>query len=211
MFFYVLFLIIVFIEIILTSTISIKIKNFKLSTEKYNGRLINGNYKITISLCALRKIRFLNLEITRKKLKEINVKDKIKRIVKKIDFQKIKKSKNIDIKSLKLAKKYIPKIKYIDLIANIGTEDAVITSYIVVTISSLLGMLLKEQLAESYKSKFIINPIYINKILLNLEFNCILETKLIHIIYIIYILNKKRRDDKNVRTSNRRSYGYSYE
>ena len=73
-----------------------------------------------------------------------------------------------------------------------------------------MGVLLRKQIANSKENRFIINPLYINKNLLNLELNCIFETKLIHIIYVIYILNEKRRDDKNVRTSNRRSYGYSY-
>lgn len=209
MFFYILvFLIIVIIEILLLSTLKIGIKNLKLSTEKYNGRFFNDDYKITISLWGLRKIRFLNLEITKEKLEKLKVKEKIQANLMKKDFEKFQ---NINIKTLKEAKKYAPKLDYINLIANIGTEDAIVTSYIVAIVASFLGILLEKQKLNYKKIKYIINPVYINKNLLNLELNCIFKAKMIHIIYIIYILNKKRRDDKDVRTSNRKSYGYSYE
>ncbi|MBR3162861.1 MAG: hypothetical protein IKF17_02005 [Clostridia bacterium] len=212
MFFYVLiFLTIVIVEIILLSTLKVEIRNFKISTEKYKERFIDRDYKITISLWGLRKVRFLNLQITKEKLENLNIKNKIKTSLKKFDFEALKNNKNLKLNNIKKAKKYLPKITYINLVANIGTDDAVLTSYIVAAISSILGLLLKKQIANSKNNKFTITPLYINKNLLNLEFNCIFETKLIHIIYIIYILNKKGRVNKNVRTSNRRSYGYSYE
>ena len=211
MFFCVCLFLIVIIEILLLSNIRIEIKNLRISTEKYNGRFLDDNYKITISLWGLRKIHFLKIEITKEKLERLNIKNKIKNSMKKINIETLKNKSDLSFYNMKKAKKYLPKIAYINLIANIGTEDAILTSYIVAIIASIFGILLKNTIANSNKNIFIINPIYLNKNLLNLELNCIFETKLIHIIYIIYILNKKRRDDKNVRTSNRRSYGYSYE
>ena len=212
MFFYVLFFTVILIEILLTSTIRIKIKNLKLSTEKYNGRFLDDDYKITISIGTLKKIRLLHLEITKEKLEKFKIKDKIKTSIRKLDFEKLKtSSKTNDAKTFKKIKKNIPYIHYINLVANIGIEDAVLTSYIVAIIASILGVLLKNTIANSNGNRYIINPVYRNKNLLNLELNCIFETKLIHIIYIIYILYKKGRVNKNVRTSNRRSYGYSYE
>lgn len=60
------------------------------------------------------------------------------------------------------------------------------------------------------KTEFRIIPLYNfgNSIKFNL--NCIISVKIVHIIYVIYILLKTRRR-KNERTSNRRSYDYSYE
>jgi len=60
------------------------------------------------------------------------------------------------------------------------------------------------------KSEFIVKPLYNlgNSIKFNL--NCIISVKVVHIIYVIYILLKKRRAS-NERASNRRSYDYSYE
>jgi len=212
LFFYVLiFLFILLIEILLLSTLKIEINNLKISTEKYKERFIDEDYKITISLWGLRKIRFFNLEITKEKLENFRIKDKIKINLNKIDLKKIKEKSNIGFKNLRKIRRYTPKIDYIDLVAIIGLDDAILTSYIVVLISSIIGLLLRRPIEESKENRFIITPIYINRNLLNLELNCIFETKLIHIIYIIYILNKKGRVNKNVRTSNRRSYGYSYE
>ena len=212
MFFYVLiFLFILLIEILLLSTLKIEIKNLKISTEKDKERFLDDDYKITIILWGGRKIRFFNIEITKEKLEKLKIKDKIRINLDKIDFYKLKENSNIEFRSLRKIMKYIPQIEYIDLTANIGLDDAILTSYIVAVVASIIGLLLRKQMTESIENRFIINPLYLNKNLLNLELNCIFETKLIHIIYIIYILKRKRRDDKNVRTSNRRSYGYSYE
>ena len=59
--------------------------------------------------------------------------------------------------------------------------------------------------------KFLIQPIYINQNLINIECSGIFEIEMIHIINTICIVNKKRKGDKNERTSNRRSYDYGYE
>ena len=65
---------------------------------------------------------------------------------------------------------------------------------------------------QNYKEQNInIYPVYNYQNLLNIEFSGIFEIKMIHIINIIYILNKKEGVKKNERTSNRRSYDYSYE
>ena len=209
MFFYGIFIIVIIIEIILTSTIKIRIKNLKLSTEKYNGKLLDKEYQIIFKIFGLQRIKYLEIELTKEKLEKI--KNKFKNINIKEVVNNMGEKINIEYKDLKRIKKYTPKLKYINLKANIGIENAWLTSYIVPIISAILGVALNKQLSESNENKFIINPVYVNKNLLNLELHCIFETKVIHIIYIIYILNKRRRDDKNVRTSNRRSYGYSYE
>ena len=216
LFFYVLlFLGIIIIELLLLSSIKVTISNLKLSTEKYEGRILNDDYTLTISLWGLRRFCIINIEITKEKLENIKLKEKLKtslRNIATVDLIKnIMENRKIDKKTLKKIKKHAPEIMYIKLLANIGTDDAILTSYIVAFISSLLGIGLREPISQFKKNKFIINPVYINKNLLNLELDCIFETKMIHIIYVIYILNKKRRVDKNGRTSNRRTYGYSYE
>lgn len=216
LFFYVLlFLGIIIIELLLLSSIKVTISNLKLSTEKYEGRILNDDYTLTISLWGLRRFCIINIEITKEKLENIKLKEKLKtslRNIATVDLIKnIMENRKIDKKTLKKVKKHAPEIMYIKLLANIGTDDAILTSYIVAFISSLLGIGLREPISKFKKNKFIINPVYINKNLLNLELDCIFETKMIHIIYVIYILNKKRRVDKNGRTSNRRTYGYSYE
>lgn len=215
LFFYVLMLMFIIIGILLLSTIIIEVKGLKISTEKHHDSIIDDNYKIIISFWNLKKIRILKTEITKEKLENIKIKEIIEKQIKKIDFiaffKNIKINYNLNFKTIKKTKKFMPKITYINLKSNIGTEDAIFTSYIVAIIASTLGFILKDQNINSKKRKFIINPIYVNKNMIDLELNCILKTKLIHIIYIIYILIKKGSVNKNDRTSNRRTYGYSYE
>lgn len=207
MFFYVLIIIAILMIILLFSEFKINIKNVRISTEKINGRILNPNYKITICWNTLNRIPIKKIDITKEKLEKLNIKNKIKNI----DLSKIDLKGNLDKERLKDIKKYKPQIEYINLYMDIGLDNAALTSYIVAVVSSVLGITLSKQLENSDKNRFIINPVYTNKNLLNLELNCIFKIKMLHIIYIIYILNKKRRDDKNVRTSNRRAYGYSYE
>ena len=59
----------------------------------------------------------------------------------------------------------------------------------------------------SYK----IEPIYIDQNFIKIVISGIFQLKLIHIINMIYVFNKKGGMKKYERTSNRRSYDYSYE
>lgn len=205
MFFCVLIFFII-ITIIILSKVTINIQNLKVLIQEQSYRKINKDYKITISWCIFKNTHILKTEVIEKKLKKLKLKERIKKInIKDFEFNKLDKEK------IKQLNKHKPKIKFIQLSMNVGLDDAAITSYIVAILSSLLGIILKNTITKSKESKFIVNPIFTNKNLLDLELNCIIELKLIHIIYIIYILNKKRRDDKYGRASNRRSYGYSYE
>ena len=72
-------------------------------------------------------------------------------------------------------------------------------------------MIFKEKSTKKATTNFNVTPIYNNPNLINIEFSGIFEIKMIHIINIIYILNKKEGVEKNDGTSNRRAYDYSYE
>ena len=127
---------------------------------------------------------------------------------------KIKILKNIPIFKIKITddkvRKMYQKFKYkID----IGTEDAVLTSFMVPILGMLISIFIKNNTTDYKKQNFIIQPIYCNKNVLNILFSGIFEFKMIHIINIIYILIRKEGVKKNERTttSNRRTYGHSYE
>lgn len=83
------------------------------------------------------------------------------------------------------------------------------------TISTILSILIaknqEEKPKKEIKQYYKITPVYKNKNLINFCLEGIFELKMIHIITTICILKKKRRVGKHVRTSNRRSYDYSYE
>ena len=105
-------------------------------------------------------------------------------------------------------------LKKIKLDLKVGTEDYVLTSYIVAIISILISNILphiirnKKQINEE-KYNYKILPIYSKNNLYKIELDCIINAKMGNIIYVIYLI--KRRGDKNERTSNRKSYEYSYE
>ena len=112
---------------------------------------------------------------------------------------------------LKATKKINISIKKIKLYIELGTENASLTSIIIPIVSTVIANIFYKKV-ENYKNQnFTIKPIYINQNLINILIDGIFEIKMIHIINIIYILNRKKGVNKHERTSNRRSYDYSYE
>ena len=109
--------------------------------------------------------------------------------------EKIEKDKNkFDIRLLSNIKKINFKLKKIDLKINLGLEDAATNAIIVGIISScipvIMGILNNNNIIEINAKKgnqiyWKIMPIYQNRNLLNIDLNCIISFKLIHIIYII--------------------------
>ncbi len=200
-----LFILIAIFILIISLTIKIEIINFKFTSQ--TKRHINKNYKIAIKLLAFGKIPISNLNITKTKLEKLKLKEKIKDI----DFKLIQDKNKLDKRVLQAIKEINMDIDFINLKIELGTENASLTSIIVPVISTFLAILLRKKVQELDNLIFNVNPIYINQNLINIEFSGIFEIKMIHIISIIYILSKKKGVDKYERTSNRRSYDYSYE
>lgn len=210
------FLLVLFILVLIfiNSKIKIEILNFQfmLNEKKH----INRDYKIIFKFYILGKILIIKNTITKNKLDKINLKQKIK----KIDFYKMIEN-NIDSSEIKskeirgiinkILKKIKLKIRKINLKIDIGTENAGLTSIIVPIISTLISIFISKKVKETKNQIYVINPIYINQNILNILLSGIFEIKMIHIINIIYILGKKEGVNKNERTSNRRTYDYSYE
>ena len=140
MFFYALIIFTILI-LILFSTIKINIQNLKISTEKLEDKDI---YNIVITIYVLNKIPILKISINNKKLEIINLKEKLK----KADVKAIKDSK-INYSTFKKVKKFMPQIKRIELKIDIGTEEAIFTSYLVVIISSAIGIIIKDTLMSN--------------------------------------------------------------
>lgn len=199
------FVLILIIILLVFSRIRIEVINFKFSSQ--TQRHINKDYKVIIKLCILKKIPILKVNITKTKLEKMKIKEKIKNI----DFKIIQNKNKFDKNAIKAIKKSNININKINLNLEIGTENATLTSVIVPTISTILAILLSRKIENPKNQLFIIQPVYINQNLINIVFSGIFEIKMIHIINIIYILNRKKGVNKHERTSNRRSYDYSYE
>ena len=190
---------------IIYSTIKIELKDFEFILTKEKKRYINENFEIIIKLYILKKIKIVNLKIPNDKIN----KNQIEKIFKNIDIPKDK--KDLEIEIIDIFKNLNINLEKIKLKLYLGTEDAAITAILIGIISTILGIYFKFKLDDLENVKFETIPIYIDKNYLKIYFDGIFRTNMIHIIYIIYILKKKRRVDKNVRTSNRRSYAYSDE
>lgn len=178
-----------------TSKIGIEVENLEIDTENPKHK-INRNSKIYVYILLFGKIKFL-----KKNLKDMNLK-KIKFFKKDVDI-KVLKNKNFEINYKELIENVKIDIKQIDLNVKIGIEDAALTGVTVGIISSMLGIIIK-------KPKYEIIPIYSNENLLKIKLDGIFTIYLMHYIYI-QIFKKKRRVNRNERTSNRKSYVNSYE
>ena len=204
------FILLIIILVIITIKIKIEFKDLKFSSQ--NKEHLNKNYKIEIVIYTFNFIPILKFKITNKKIKETLNNEKIKKIIDKQKTNIIENRKDIDVKAINKIKDIKIEIDAIDLNILLGTEDAAITAFIIPVISTFIALFLSQKI-KKYNDKqiFLIKPIYINQNLINIEFSGIFKIKMIHIINTICILSKKKKGDKNERTSNRRSYDYGYE
>lgn len=179
MFFLFIFIIVIaFIALaVLTSKIGIDVKKLE-----YDTKTKNNVVKIYVYLLFFNKIKILRTDINKIKLKIKKEKLDIKL------FQKNKLGINI-VKSLGL------KIKKIDLLIEIGTEDSALTAILVGVLSSILGITIK-------MPKYVVKPVYNNNIF-KIKLNGIFT---LNLMQYIYSQIKKRRVDNYGRTSNRKSY-----
>lgn len=183
------------ITILLLSSIRIKIDYLKLKK--------NNDLKVSFYLYLFNKIPYFKLE------KNINT----KKALKNINSQEISKTLKIDKDYKKIIKKLKFKIENFKLLLNVGflsinTTNAIIFSILTI-VSTILGFLSSREIVEFKNIKYKILPSY-NKDLLEIDFNCIISIKIVHIIYIIFLLLKERVK-AYVRASNRRFNVRSYE
>lgn len=178
------------------SKLQVKVYNLDISTEREER--IKRNFEIYLSIVIFNKIEIFKTDIKKLKNKKINLGSVIKRA------QKLQQrdSKQALLKDLIVSlKNFEFEIKQADLKLEFGTEDAATTAILVGVISSILGIILRNQ-------KFTIKPIYKDKNILNLKLDCIFRVNLIHYIYKTIL---KGRENNERKSSDRRTYAYSNE
>lgn len=185
-----LFICLTIILILIFSKIRIQIENFRFSS--VNKRHINKDYKAIIKVYILKKIPILKINITKTKLERLKIKEKIR----KINFKLIEENPKLDKKVWEAMKEVHTNIKKLDLKIELGTENASLTSIIVGILSTIIAITIRNKMKNQEKQKFIVKPIYNNQNLINIEFTVIFEIKMTHIINIIYILNRKEKEEK---------------
>ena len=186
-------ILLVFVLIILMSSIRIKFENIVIKDLK-----LNKDNNIFFQVYLFNKIKYLSIKINSKKISNS----------KRIKELKNKKSK-FNLKVLKTISKVKLKIESLNLDAIIGYEDASILPNIIALLNILLSIIIPKFANNRENIKYSVKPIY-NKNTLQIHFDCIFSIKIVHIIYVILELLKKGSME-NERTSNRKPYAYSYE
>ncbi len=206
-FFICLFLVLL-VTVIILSTISVRIERFNASNYNEGGKL-KIDYKVFFELLFLNKLKIFSIKINKELINKLNVKKKIENI----DFKQAKTNMPSKKDLKQIIKKSQIEIDKLNLKLEIGTIDVILTSAIITALASIIGIGLARiiEIYNKEKYSYEIYPIYQNKNLIKLDLNCIIKVKMVHIISIIYLIVKKRRVEKSERTSNRRSYDYSYE
>ena len=172
MIFFLLLIIIAFV----TSKIRINIKQIEISNIRKQFEI---RYDIALEIFIFNLVKLLKINLRNKQKKNL------KKILKIDNFDK----KNINLSKLRILKKIkmLIKLENFNLNILIGTENTTATIYIITAISVLIPIIFVD-----YKINYKVNPLYNVGNRINLAIKGISEIKLVHIIYIIFILIKER-------------------
>ena len=185
--FIIILVIIGLIIIIHTSRVGIEVQNLIIDTEQPQGKKINEESKINVYILIFGKIKIFKNNVKNMKRPDFKIKNK------NIDI-KILQDKDLKINYKSLLKNIYLDIEKIDLNAQIGTEDAVLTAILVGIISSILGILIK-------KPKYQVIPIYTNKNFIKIRLDGIFSIYLMQyidkiIFEKVWHLGQKRKSSK---------------
>lgn len=211
-FLFVVLIIILLLVVVSYSNLELEIINIDFNSQ--NKKKLNSNYKYIIRLKILSKITILKITFTQNKIEKILSKIDVDKKIEKFEEKIQEKRYNAYLKFLKTIGEELLKeinIKSMEINIVICTENALLTSMIVSIVSSVISIIMS--IKYNGKEKFIyqIKPMFSNQNLINVKFAGIFQIKMIHIIHAICIVKKKWRSDKYERTSDRRTYDYSYE
>ena len=209
-FLFIFLIIILLILAIMTIKIKFKILNFKFDSN--TNEHINQNFKLQIILKIFANIPILKISITKQKIDKVIKNEKIKEKLKEQEIKAFENKEEIKKQIFSAMKNIKIDIREMDLKINIGTENAAVTALIVPVLSTIIAIFCSNKIKKiNNMQKFEIQPVYINKNLINILVSGIFEIRMIHIINTICTMKKEGKGDKNERTSNRRTYDYSYE
>ena len=208
--FFALILAIIFIFFI--STLKINIEKLEISNEVENTPIVK-ELDISLEIYIFNKFKILKKHITKNNMQELKSSKKLEKLKNKLlSKNKLeKKRKNVKV-DLDIVKYLNPKLQNINLELKLGTEDVVLTSFLIVIISIAISMLLSKAIDkyDENKYKYKIIPNYNNKNSIKIFLNGIIDIKLVNIINILFRL-WFRSDEFDKRTSNRRTYDNSNE
>ena len=206
-FLFILLILCILLLIIVFSKIRIDVKKFEYCSA--NKKHINPNYYLQLSWIILNKIPIIKIKLNKHTVKKLKLKDKFVDI----DVKMWEERKKIDKETVSIIKKIDFAIRKLKLKIDIGTENSAITSLLIPIVSTVISFLLRNKMKTKEEQAYIVQPIYKDQNYLNITISGIFDIKMNHIINVIYLLSRKNKKGvkKYERTSNRRSYDYSYE
>ena len=210
-FLFILLILLIITLSIVTSKIEIKLMPFILNSKKH--KYVDDQSKVIIKLKLFEIIPIIKFTITNQKLKRLQKLFKMNEKIEKIERDIIQNKDKIDVQLLAVAKEIGKsiEIKKLELAMELGTENAFLTSMLVAIFSSIIAIGISRTNVKEKDVLYEIKPIYTSQNFVKIAISGIFQIKMVHIINIIYVLNKKGGKKNNERTSNRRSYDYSYE
>lgn len=179
--------IMILIVSILLSTIKINIKDYNIS----NLNIEKLEYKFTISLYLLNKIKWFSIKLNKEKILNISKKVHLDRInIKKLE-------RDFKISNIKEFKKIKPKVSFLHLNLKLGLEDILLTTYLVPIVCTAISMILPFITEEKNIKhiKYEVSPIYNQKNLYYLKLNCRIEIKMINLLNSMYGMYKNIKDN----------------
>ena len=163
--------------LILISELKLEIKNLNISSLK--PKLIQDGYLFTIGLY-IKKVPLIRFKFNREKIENLKLKEKLKNV----DVQKQMKQMEHKKEKFQRIKFFKINLEEINLNITLDTIDPILTSYVTALISGIIGVLFGIFIREydEEKQKFLVEPVYINKNLINLSLSCIISVKIWNII-----------------------------
>ena len=181
------------------------LSNTKLEIKKLHITNIEEKLKIdfilNIGIYFLNKLKIIKFTIDNYKATNILKSGKL-------DINKLKENKAINIDIIRTFKYYDFNIEYLKLDGYFGAFNNVLSSMIYGAINAFIPIIIARRLGGKYINN--IQFINSNKNIININLNCIISVKMVNIINILHYL-KKKGGKNNGKSSDRRSYAYSNE
>ena len=139
-----LYVILILIIIILSIKIKLEIINLKFSSKEKCH--LNQEYNIKFKVFIIGRLPIVSFNITKENFKNVKIKEKITKQIQNVNWKEIIKNLKIDKNIFIMMKKIRIQILKINLKIDVGTEDAMTTSFIVPTISTVIATLLRKKI-----------------------------------------------------------------
>ena len=200
------FIILGIIILVSLSMFIFSLSNTKLEIEKLHITNVEDKIKLdfvlNIGIYFLNKFKLIKFTIDNYKIQNLLQSGKL-------DINKFKQNKAINLDVLKSFKYHDFKIEYFKIDGYFSTFNTVLSSWLYAFINAIIPILIARRIEGKYINK--LEFLNINKNQININLNCIISVKMVNIINILHYFKKKGGNDNDGKSSDRRAYAYGNE